>query len=815
MILDPPISMMFPLALLVVAIMCGVWVHRRLSARGQAGRLGLVALRLMAIAALVAILLSPSSPHTDTAPQDDRPTLCLLVDMSASMGVADPDTKPIPATRFEQVQRRWLNRDTLELVGRNHDLRVYGLSDQAHATTAALLGEQKPAAGASRLVAAVRQLLRNPAITPGSVMLLASDGHETTPVDLAGAASELAARATAAQVTIHVDPVGHTTGQPDFRVIGRISPAVRFAGQPASIVATVQRSNTDVAVASLRLTELDHTFEEHPVDNLVVRFAPDQTTRRISLPLPVSDLDPHPAKPTVDRQVHYRLSVEPLPEEVFTANNRAELFGQIIGRPIRALLIEGQPHWDSRFLARALGRDRQIVLTTLTAVAPDHMVIQSAPGNISEPPGSPTAQIAQNGSVQSRPGPMGQWLDDLVGRQSGDSVRPVINDLGPAQGSFDVVILGRQVERLLDAKAAEALGEHVAAGGGLIWSRGPAFDAAAPDGQRLYSQINSLDPIQWGRPTHRTVRLRATESTRSILANWFEPLTSLGDSGPPLTLDRQVQGLSPSAQVLLGHRSIDNNGVAGPVSEAEAEAAIVFQPSGRGRVVSIIPTGWHRWALDPSPSGQASALYQGLFSDLVRLAGLGPNQLTGTGLSMALDSQHLSPNHTQTVHLFSRYRPVLDWLDPAGGQALLQVISPRGETIDLAFTEAPTDPTHATAGFTPNHDGVHTVTVAPSGARALPNVQPGALRFIVADEDEELMDTSARHDWMIDLARRTGGAVMDPDTLTRWLADRSDPAIGHENRTRVRPVWDHPAWFVALVGLFSAEWWTRRRSGLR
>ena len=48
----------------------------------------------------------------------------------------------------------------------------------------------------------------------------------------------------------------------------------------------------------------------------------------------------------------------PLPGEVSAANNTASLLLRVVDQPVRVLLLEGKPYWDTKFLIRSSGRGR-------------------------------------------------------------------------------------------------------------------------------------------------------------------------------------------------------------------------------------------------------------------------------------------------------------------------------------------------------------------------------------------------------------------------------------------------------------------------
>ena len=50
----------------------------------------------------------------------------------------------------------------------------------------------------------------------------------------------------------------------------------------------------------------------------------------------------------------YEVRADALPGEVTTVNNTAPLLLRVVDQPIRVLLLEGKPYWDTKFLVRTL-----------------------------------------------------------------------------------------------------------------------------------------------------------------------------------------------------------------------------------------------------------------------------------------------------------------------------------------------------------------------------------------------------------------------------------------------------------------------------
>src|SRR5262249_42289565 len=70
----------------------------------------------------------------------------------------------------------------------------------------------------------------------------------------------------------------------------------------------------------------------------------------------------------------YQVRVDPLPGEVTTSNNSASYVLRVVDEPIRVLVLEGKPYWDSKFLVRTLALDPAIALDSVVKVAENRYI---------------------------------------------------------------------------------------------------------------------------------------------------------------------------------------------------------------------------------------------------------------------------------------------------------------------------------------------------------------------------------------------------------------------------------------------------------
>jgi hypothetical protein len=88
-------------------------------------------------------------------------------------------------------------------------------------------------------------------------------------------------------------------------------------------------------------------------------------------------------------------------------------------------------------------------------------------------------------------------------------------------------------------------------------------------------------------------------------------------------------------------------------------------------------------------------------------------------------------------------------------------------------------------------------------------------RFIVAQQDLELDNSSADIDSMKGVAKSTGGDVIEPERLPKWLADllKKTDYLDVKQETK-KSLWDQWQFFVLVVLLLTVEWYLRKRWGL-
>jgi hypothetical protein len=340
------------------AAAAALWCTWRSHALTGAARVWLIGLRVAVVAALVVILLGPRE-LTQAASESGHAEVAVAVDESASMTRSD-----IAPTRYAHALDLWLSDTNAQQLAAAGAMSTHGFAGDVTVKSLAQLRATTPAGTDSHILRAVRQLVTSGPAERRAVVLI-SDGHDTRFSANARVAERVIGLAVARGIRIFVAPVGTRAAEVDLavRVIAR--PDELFDDQPVRIEATVQRSHTTVQEAVATLW----------VDGVATRsvraaFAKGEASRRIAF-----DHTPQVLPDRPRRTIDYAVRVEPLPGEADQTNNEDHALVRVVGRRMAVLLLEGQPHWDTRFFAAALADDPQVVLTTMHAVTADRVMM--------------------------------------------------------------------------------------------------------------------------------------------------------------------------------------------------------------------------------------------------------------------------------------------------------------------------------------------------------------------------------------------------------------------------------------------------------
>jgi hypothetical protein len=772
--LDPylPMSLWITLASAGVVLLAwyGVSCRSRLPARRWTGVIGLMA---AAVVLPLLILLNPTWVER-IPPPAGKPLLTILVDASASMATPDGENRK---RRYElacgiagEMSRRLESR---------YEIRFRRFAgDSAPASEAELIAHA-PQESSTDLAAVIGEALGEDR-PQGRAILLLSDGIHNA----AGGAArvrESVAKARAISAPVLVKTLGGQASVADLEVELNLPEELAFVGQRIPVVVNLRQRGS-----AARRTGLSLQRDGQPVERRDVRLLPDGSTEEVFY-----------VSQRKSGLYRYEIKADPLPAEVTSVNNTATLLLRVVDEPIRVLLLEGKPYWDTKFLIRTLTTDRLIELVSVVQLAEGRLLQRKV--SLQQQPESPQ-QKAQSESPGQKarprsPGEGAQQDEQDVARSDEWTILKGPGEiLGDAQSldSYQVVVLGRQSEVFLADQALARLEKWLHEGqGSLVCYRG------SPSSQ-ISQRLGALMPVRWTPARESRFRMHWTDEGRAL--RWLPGSAEeegLLASLPSLATAARPERPRPLAVVLATTAAAEGGG---------EDPALVYQRVGSGRVVVVEGAGMWRWAFLPTQYQDREEVYGLLWRSLVRWLVANIGLLPSQRLALRTDKVTFTTAESITAELLVRKE---DYQKPV----------PAVELTSQAL-DRPRQVTPQPAGDSPGQyrvpfgrlpEGRYTARVVDASKEEV----SATTAFDVRENLKERLDVQARPDLMAMIARESGGTVLG-DARPQDLAEQFERHLSqsHPERLARTMAWDR--WWVlaAALGVWVIGWGLRRRSGL-
>ncbi len=777
---EPLISFALWLTLAVAAIgLLGWYAWRRPWGISRIRWSLIIGLMATSVGLLLGILLNPTWNERIPPPQG-KPRLAILVDDSASMASADmPDGR----SRYQAAAE--IAKACAVKLSDRFEIHTATFSKNLLPTSVEELERKIPGGLVTDMANAIASSIE-PNRPAGQAVLLLSDGNHNagggTPQVLASVAL-----ARAVDAPIFTKTFGSNAESHDLALRLHAPQQLAFVGQNVPVTALVWRRGRAPEAVTVVLEHDGREVSRQSVfvagdSQTEVRFQVQQETRGL---------------------YRYEVRVEPFEGEVTRVNNYGTFLLRVVDEPIRVLLVEGKPYWDSKFLARTLASDPSIELVSVVRMAENRYLERtfkrtgtkekSGLGVDASPPleSNPAGKNEDNngGPTPSRPSEPLAVTEAWRVIQNGAEV---LAD-AKALGTFQVLVLGRDAEPFLGEQALDNVRNWVANdSGALVCYRGQPM-------AQVNERLERLLPVQW--KTSREARFRMTLTDRGRDLRWFESQASGVSSEvlphlPALATSSAGEQPKPLATVLAT--------VAG--NAGDETPVVTYQPYGGGRVVVVEGSGMWRWAFLPPAYSDHDTTYGTLWQSLMRWLVSGAGLLPGQDMALRTDQVTFGSNEAATATLLIRR-------EAAQGQ--IPNIELTGDGIDGVRTVTP-----VAAGEGPGvfrvlfgelAEGRYQARIAgqpaeKSGSRAVFDVR----RFL-----EEQLDLTARPDLMARIAISTGGLELKGDSP----GEIADAFIAHLERGRPERIQRTTAWdrWWVLAGTFvvwTTAWSLRRNAGL-
>ncbi len=740
----PPV---WTLGVAAVLLSLAVWAHARSSQRQSVPAVLSVVMRLTLIGLITLLLMGPSTLREgrDTT---TKPELRILLDSSASMQTADVDD----LSRYDYAWQTWLTPDRLAALRGDYDVQLYTFDASLrtiHESHRDRPSASAATAGVSHIADAVAQAITHRP-GAGSAMLVISDGRDTLDAPM----HPVGRLALAAGTPVYTVPLGGPSMARDVAVTAVPAQPYLFAEEPGAITVRVIRSNIHQLGTVLNVQHGD----QH--DTYPLNFRLGDTA---SVDVPIRHDEPG--------RYDYKVWTDAIPGEADPTNNTQPVFIEVTAKQLRVLVLEGQPYWDTKFLAHALRKDPRIELTQITQLTRDRRET-IAPGNTEAP------------SVNRSTDPP-------------DSLE--------ALAAYDVIILGKKIGNLLDERTIALLPEYVAEyGGRLVFARGRAYDPETDT--RIETALRDIEPVVYGEGTlhHQRIELEPAGLRHPGLqptddAGARDVFAAGGSSDLPTLLNVPVIEREKAATRVLARTRPSS----GPIQTDAGQPAIVTMPYGRGMAVAVLGEGLWRWALRPRTQAQPDARFDRFWMDNIRWLALGSDYQPGESVSLRLSRLGVQVGDPIQIDLVGR-----SGLNT--GQLQAEVEAPDGRITNVSLDPVAGSTTRYRAEYYPESPGIHHVR-----ARSAENPdQTVASRFNSYHIDIERMHTSANPSALRTLSEASEGRCLDPDD-----PDAFDKLLARQRQAAKTPptphyLWDR-GWVLTLVLCWAGmEWIVRRVGGL-
>ncbi len=729
MMLQPiiPLPVLIPAAVMVVVLV--LWLSI-VACRGLGRGWGFICCFLNLLAALVGLALLFNPGHIEQRPSPNAPVWLVAADVSESMSapVADDSQAEPRSVVAARVVRR-----LAEFPGR--DVRWVALADSAFSCRSAEdLAEHPVQGGGSAVMASLAssiETLHRSGRTVAAAVLV-TDGRDTRPRAL----RQLMARAGTAGCPVHTVPLGNTWQAADIAVEAAHPFVQAYPGVQTHLTATVRATRMGERQVQVELLQADGKLLQQQTLNL-------RDGEPISADFPLSA-----------QAGEYLVRVVVQPGESREDNNTARILVREVNSRIRVFLAEGAPYWDSKFLAQYL---REQAVFDVRSV---HRLSEKRFYHINS------------------------GDDDAAPTET-----PDIPTTAEALRGYDIVVLGKGMEHLLDAAAARALSAWVREQGGiLVMARGRCHAGSL-------TMLSELEPFVWS-TEHPLSTHRFQPAPDGVSSGLFGRLLP-GEKHPAWNELPELDDVGAVAELRPQTRVL-------AVAEGTDIPILGIMPYGLGAVACINGEGLWKWDFYPEARNHGN-IYREFWRQFLPWVQTAAEFMPGYDLSLHVDRTNVREGEGFTCLL--------------GWRGLGQPSDVKVQAINLAdgqvVAEQKTVPVPSTS--LPRWES--TFAALPPGEYLLRAEVQGSpspeCRLSVRPLPQEHDNLNADPELTARIAEVTGGVVLpanlNDEQLNRIFAIPPGVSVTEDVYCPLWAKWQLLAFMVACLG---AVWFIRRRKGL-
>ena len=702
---------------------------------GRKVRVWVTLLRLGALAGLCVPAINPGSWRENRLERNDG--WAVLVDVSESMSVADIGGKQ----RIAEAGR--LAKKLSGMAEERDSVDIYSFASEIVPSADKSGQDFSTAAGDTDIVRSGMQVLARHRSGGRRLtgMVVISDGRQVR----SEASLKLSMAARAQDVPIYSVVLGGRVERRNMVVTAQRRQYTAFKGQKLKIRGVVE--NSLMGRVSTMVELLDG--KGHKIGEKSVKT---ESGKRAEVEFQIT--------PAETGYYDYRLRIAPLDGESLVSDNESGLGVVVLGSRIRVLMLEGNPHWDSKFLSQLLRKQPNLDVTGIYRVADERFF-----------------RIGSGG--------------DDIGKKTDEIFPASAADLE----MYDLVIFGRGAEYFLTSERVHMLKNFVRNhGGSILFARGKPYADELPE-------LAGLEPCEWGEAVSGSIRLRPAAAGVE-LGLFGDVLPDASDEVwkvlPPISQARRCRKLKGFGRVLM-EGELDIGG-----GHTEVLPMVFGRRYGKGMVVAVGAGGLWKWGFFPRVKA-ANEMYRDFWLQMVEWISTYSEFLPGYTYALRLSSSTVRGDTPVRVRISHR------GVASGAGEALeLRVYSE-----DKCVQKQGLDQFRGSGTISalrlnkPGNYRVELVDV--SGGKS---VGPSAALRVLPPPCES-DNYSADPDFLKNLAEESGGRVVDESDFDE-LVKKLEPKRQEVDLSKA--VWD-PSWDVWwllcwIAACFGIEIFIRRRNGL-
>ena len=717
--------------LAAAAALTAVLTYR--SAPGDASwldRAVLITLRICLVGVVLFCLFRPVLILRAAVPQQNF--LGILLDDSRSMRVADYDGQP----RGEFINTTFApDSAVMKALSSRYAVRIFRFASSTDRVGAArdlsFDGTQ------TKLGEALQKAKDEFTGLPLAGLVMVTDGADTEESSI----QESLLGLRASQVPVFTVGIGHETLGRDIQISRVSTPRRVLKGTKLSVDVIVSQSGYRGTTVPINVEDAGRILS---TQEIALTNDGEPTTVKLHFT----------ANEPGARSIRFR--IPPQQGEEITQNNVREVLLDVQDRKEKILFFDGEPHFEVKFIRRAVADDPNLQLVVLqrTTDTKFFRILIDSPDELAA--GFPKTRdelFSYRGLI------LGSIEANAF---SGDQLQ-MIADFADRRGGGLMMIGGRR-----------AFAEGGYAGTPVADALPVVLESKAPD---TTTRVH-VAPTRTGQ-THAVTQIEKSE--QASLKRWSEL--------PPVISVNPIRQVKPGATALL--RATDENG--------RESIALAYQRYGRGKTLAFpIYDSW-TWQMDAAVAVD-DMTHETYWRQLMRWLVDGvPDQVELTS----------SPDQVEAGEAVTLIAEVADpgFVEVNDASVNAQITGPKGQVTDVPLQWTGERNGEYRGTFTPNGNGMYETRVEASRAGSTLGINVGHLR--VAPSDSEYFDAGMRAPLLRRISEETGGVFYTPQSVSTLADDVKYTGRG-VTTVEERDLWDMPIVLFLLLGVMLAEWSYRR-----